>query len=83
MENGGNYSNSKVEASSTSEMKEQLMLLKTLKDKELNLQQEVERLNSFGRLSTLIRRMQTSLRDFIQTSVSIAIDHSILYLDSQ
>jgi len=83
VENGGNYSNSKVEASSTSEMKEQLMLLKTLKDKELNLQQEVERLNSFGRLSTLIRRMQTSLRDFIQTSVSIAIDHSILYLDSQ
>jgi len=83
VENGGNYSNSKVEALSTSEMEEQLMLLKTLKDKELNLQQEVERLNSFGRLSTLIRRMQTSLRDFIQTSVSIAIDHSILYLDSQ
>jgi hypothetical protein len=83
VENGGNFSSSKVEASSTSGMEEQLMQSKILKDKELNLQQETERLNSFGQLSILIRSKLKSQRDFIQTSVSIATDHSILFQDYQ
>jgi hypothetical protein len=83
MANGGNSSNSKEEALSTSEMEEHLMPSRILKAKELKYKTEMERLNSFGRLSTSTRRKLESQRDFIQTLDFIATDHSILYQDYQ
>jgi hypothetical protein len=83
MENGGNCSSLREAALSTSEMEEQLMQYKTKRDKKLNFKLETERINNSGRLFILTRKRLKSLRDFIQTSVCIAADHSILFQDYQ
>jgi len=83
MANGSNCLNTKEEVLSTSEMEEQWMLSKTKKDKELNSKTEMERPNNCGRLYILTRRKQKLLRDFIQTLVFTATDHSTLFQDYQ